>query len=518
MKSIRTKILTMVLSSLLVITVLVSIIAVNMTHEIMHKDADRILNNATQKEAAYLNDILGDISKSATIMEHYALLEIRSVEDLADPAFLDRYLKKTREMFQEIALNTTGFMGYFLRINPEYADSTTGYYNLISEDGVVTDMPVTDLSKYPENDERNASWYYTAVREGKPVWLKPYYYPGHNKQMISYTVPMYIGSELLGVLGFDMDFEYLVEKINQISVYEEGYAILLSSDGQRYNQIGREDSHEEFATASASLKNGMTLELRADYKDIQRDSRYLLTQIVLAFVLVLAVSVAYTVFTTNKIVQPLKRLTAATEKIADGGNTEVELVYVDTKDEIGRLSVVLRTAYEKIQEYTTYINALAYKDSLTGLKNSTAYTEVIAKLNHEINYGSPRFGVLVADMNNLKQTNDRYGHDVGNELIIRTAKVIEDTLQNSTVFRVGGDEFVAILTERDVENYRTAMERLDKACLHAYVEVGENKISVSLARGVALFDPETDHVYRDVFSKADHAMYLHKEQIKAASV
>ena len=57
MKSIQSKILIVVISGLLVITAAVSAIAVNMTHEIMHKDADRILNNVTQKEAAYINDV-----------------------------------------------------------------------------------------------------------------------------------------------------------------------------------------------------------------------------------------------------------------------------------------------------------------------------------------------------------------------------------------------------------------------------------------------------------------------------
>ena len=61
MKSIQNKILTVVISGLLVITAVVSLIAVNMTHEIMHTDADRILSNVTQKEAAYINDTLGDV-------------------------------------------------------------------------------------------------------------------------------------------------------------------------------------------------------------------------------------------------------------------------------------------------------------------------------------------------------------------------------------------------------------------------------------------------------------------------
>jgi hypothetical protein len=58
MKSIKGKILTVVIAGLLVITAVVSTIAFTMTHEIMHKDADRILNNVAQKEAAQINKAL----------------------------------------------------------------------------------------------------------------------------------------------------------------------------------------------------------------------------------------------------------------------------------------------------------------------------------------------------------------------------------------------------------------------------------------------------------------------------
>lgn len=519
MKSIQTKILTVVISGLLVITAIVTAISVNMTHEIMHKSADRILNNVTQKEAAYINDVLGDISKSASIMEHYALTEIGSLDMLADLDFRNAYLGRTKEMFKEIALNTDGFMGYFLRLNPKYTDGTTGFYNLIEENGTVKEMQVTDLSKYSEDDEKNVSWYYTAVRAGEPVWLNPYYFPGHNKQMISYTVPLYVGTELLGVLGFDMDFEYFVERINKISVYEQGYAVLVASDGEtRFNNQDREDSEEPHTKATAVLKNGMYLELRAEYQDIQKDIRPLLGKIVRAFIAVLLAAIVYTIFVTHKIVTPLKQLTAAAEKIADGEGYDASFIVVKSKDEIGTLSKVLANTYEKMQEYTAYINALAYRDSLTGIKNSTAYTEATAKLDQEINCGNPQFGVLVADINNLKQTNDRFGHDIGNELIVHTAKILTETFKTSAVFRVGGDEFVVILTGKDFENYRAGLARLDKACAEDYVTVCDNRIPVSVARGVALYDPIIDRVYKDVFSKADHAMYMHKEESKALSV
>ena len=137
MKSIQSKILLVVISGLLIITAVVSAIAVNMSHDIMHKDADRILNNVTQKEAAYINVVLGDIKKSATIMQHYAKAEINDINDLKNAEFLRTYLEKNKKMFSEIAINTSGVEGYFMRINPEYTDGKTGFYNIVNEDNTV---------------------------------------------------------------------------------------------------------------------------------------------------------------------------------------------------------------------------------------------------------------------------------------------------------------------------------------------------------------------------------------------
>ncbi len=516
MKSIKNKILIVVISGLLVITAVVSAIAVSMTHEIMHKDADRILNNVTQKEAAYINDVLGDISKSAAVMEHYASTEIDSIQQLSDASFLAKYLEKTKKMFSEIALNTNGAEGFFLRLNPKYTSSTTGYYILLTENSTVKEMPVTDLSKYAADDEKNVSWYYTAVNKGEAVWLDPYYFPGYDEKLISYTIPIYIDSELLGVIGFDMNFGYLVDRINSISVYDNGYAVLLATDGETvYNEIKSDVSHNPHTKATVSLLNGMFLELRADYKDIQKDIHPMLAKIVFAFIVVLAFSILYTIIVTHRIVRPLKQLTAAAKEISSGlGEVPLSQIPVDSMDEVGTLSRVLTQTYEKIQEYTTYINALAYRDSLTGIKNSTAYTEAIAELNKEMNLSNLPFGVLVADINNLKQTNDRYGHDVGNELIVHTAKILTDTFKSSTVFRIGGDEFAVLLKGGDYDNYRTLLVKLDDACSEDYITVCENRIPVSLARGVAIFNPEIDCVYEDVFAKADHAMYLNKEESK----
>lgn len=516
MKSIQGKILLVVISRLLVITAVVSAIAVNMTHKIMHKDADRILNNVCQKEAAYINDTLGDVEKSAAVMEHYATTEVATLTALKDEDYRKAYLEKSKRMFIDVALNTNGLEGFFMRINPEYSDGITGFYNIITDDQEFREMDVTDLSKFAEDDEQNVGWYYTAVHAGKGVWVEPYSFPGHDELLISYVLPMYVNEELLGVVGFDMDFDYLVERINSIDVYERGDAVLIAKDEVTcYNEQRITKTQNPHTKATVALTNGMYLELRADYKDIQKEIYPMLSKIVIAFIVVLMLSIIYTIIVTRKIVSPLKQLTYVAQKISEGSKAEdLSATTIQSKDEIGTLSQVLASAYGKIQEYTTYINALAYRDSLTGTKNSTAYAEAVNELNKEINCGNPRFGVLVADINNLKQTNDRFGHDIGNELIIHTARILTDIFKVSPIFRIGGDEFAIILKDKDYDNYRMHLEQMDEACSKDFITVCENKIPVSIARGVSLFNPSIDRIYEDVFSKADHAMYMHKEKCK----
>ena len=295
---------------------------------------------------------------------------------------------------------------------------------------------------------------------------------------------------------------------------------MLASDGKtNYNEISAEDSKNPHTKATATLQNGMYLELRADYKDIQKDIHPMLFKIVLAFIIVLFFSILYTIFVTYRIVRPLKQLTSAAKDLSDGlDESKLSQISVNSKDEIGTLSVVLKDTYKKILEYTTYINALAYRDSLTGIKNSTAYTEAITSINKEINFDNPQFGVLVADINNLKETNDKYGHDVGNELIIHTSKILTEIFRESLVFRIGGDEFAVILKYKDYKDYHNLLVEFDKACSEDFITVNENRIPVSIARGVASYNPDVNRIYEDVFANADHAMYLNKEESKKLTI
>lgn len=510
-----------VISGLVLMIVLVTGIAVHMTHEVMHRDADRILNRLCEKEAAEINGMLGKMKSSVEIMEHYAITEFPGFEALSSEADRRPYEEKMKSLFSEIIGHSPEISGAYVRMNPEISSPTAGFCITIDGEGKVQEISPTDLSQYDAKDEKNTGWYYNAVKAGKPIWYGPYYFPSADKELISYIAPICYAGKLVGTIGVDLDLSYLLDWVEGITVYENGYALLLSQDKTVVYNMSREEVHERDAAdphtkATASLMNGMNLEVRAEYRDIQREIRPVLYQIIGSSALVLLFFILLTVFVTRKIVAPLKSLTHSAQRIADG---EMDVTFaIQSRDEIGTLASVLDQTYQKVREYTKYINALAYRDSLTGIKNRTAYSEAVEELEKTIHLGNHPFGVLVVDINNLKMVNDTYGHDVGDDMIVYTAKLLTEVFRQSTVFRIGGDEFVVLLQNRDLEGYRQLLDEMDERLENESLSVEEEVIAVSLARGVSFYDPQIDRVYDDVFVKADHAMYLHKQSQKNSVV
>ena len=114
------------------------------------------------------------------------------------------------------------------------------------------------------------------------------------------------------------------------------------------------------------------------------------------------------------------------------------------------------------------------------------------------------------DLNDFKGINDTYGHDEGDNLLKIFADVLVSTLgKEAFVGRVGGDEFVAVLSGEDLENVEKLLEQF-------YQKMKEQQI-ISIAAGFAAFDKKTDKEIQDVFKRADAIMYQNKEDIKKGS-
>ena len=153
----------------------------------------------------------------------------------------------------------------------------------------------------------------------------------------------------------------------------------------------------------------------------------------------------------------------------------------------------------------------AYTDALTGVKSMFAYIEMQKSVDERIDNGTlERFGIVVFDLNDLKVVNDTTGHESGDEFIINASKLICVTFKRSPVYRVGGDEFVAIIEGDDFDNRDKLLKQFNDAVENNLAK-GNN---VVVASGVGVFDKKKDKSFQPIFAKADKAMYERKQKIK----
>ncbi|MBR2549844.1 MAG: GGDEF domain-containing protein [Clostridiales bacterium] len=171
---------------------------------------------------------------------------------------------------------------------------------------------------------------------------------------------------------------------------------------------------------------------------------------------------------------------------------------------------------EKDMEYGIKMEAAnqkAYKDGLTGVKNKLAYLEALAELEINLENGTLKeYGVVVFDINGLKQINDTLGHEAGDEYIKSACTLICTQFDHSPVFRIGGDEFVAILKGSDYEK----REELEGS-FRKTIDENQRNGHVVVSSGLAVYQPDNDESFNDVFIRADQLMYERKQALKIRS-
>ena len=159
---------------------------------------------------------------------------------------------------------------------------------------------------------------------------------------------------------------------------------------------------------------------------------------------------------------------------------------------------------------------MSQTDSLTHVKNRVCYEAKENELQQKISSGiNISFAIAVFDINNLKLVNDTYGHEMGDYYIINSCQLICKCFKNSPVYRIGGDEFVVILEETDYDNREENISLFKEKIEMILKEAEVPWERVSIACGLAAFDPETDHNVTDIFKRADNLMYECKMDMKS---
>ena len=480
-----------------------------------------LVTEKCEKESAQINEIFTGMEKSVRIMESYILDFVSSREDVKSTEWQDELVAQSNKLFENVAENTDSTVAYYFRLALEISENKGLFFSKGKNTNDFVEFELTDISRYPKDDKEHVGWYWEPYEAGTAIWMTPYYNKNNDITMISFVIPMYYQNEFLGVVGMDFDYSVLIDKINNIKIYENGYAHLEKDGNVLYYDVDRADSAEIISHSNdlrvvRKLRNGMDLVVTADHNDMLAIRREVLLKLIITTVALTASLAGTVVVLVHRIVRPIKTLTVAAEKLARN-DYNITTSPSHTR-EIIQLNATVEYMVGQLREREKLQQMLTYRDALTGLRNTTSYKAWIDDFDKKLQENTLEFGVVVFDINYLKETNDHYGHNTGNELIVAASKIIADTFKRSPVFRIGGDEFLVILQNRDFQDYESLIQKLYECCEETVIVAGEQKIHVSIAGGSAVYDPRMDNGFMDVFNRADYAMYENKRKTKGCVV
>lgn len=169
----------------------------------------------------------------------------------------------------------------------------------------------------------------------------------------------------------------------------------------------------------------------------------------------------------------------------------------------------------ELKRYRDHLEDISYLDGLTGISNRRKFDEYLdSTWNLAVRVSMP-VSIVMMDIDFFKQYNDNYGHQGGDDCLIKIAQVLSKTIVRKTDFlaRYGGEEFVCVLSNTDADNAFIIAEklRLDVMSLnipHAYSSV-EKIVTISV--GVATRFPTKNLSFTELIEDADKALYKSKE-------
>ena len=195
-------------------------------------------------------------------------------------------------------------------------------------------------------------------------------------------------------------------------------------------------------------------------------------------------------------------------------------LYVDSPERQKQLRTNLHLAGLYLEEALPVLHAkrlasnlhdMATKDALTGLANRRFLETNINPLIAGIKRRNSTLGVLMCDLDFFKQVNDEYGHDVGDQVLKTLAVIMREAVRSSDiVIRYGGEEFLILLTDCEIEKATEVAEKIRLTVEEQLFRVETISIRKTLSIGVSIF-PVDGEGFWECVKHADVALYQAKD-------
>lgn len=551
MRSLQSKFILIITGTTLLLTLFLSYLNLQTINYTSNTIARMSLNWQAQRIAEPLQSTLSYSSNILLTMSHALEDNVQDPNALADANFRQDLKQHLAHQFDLTANASSTIYGFFILFNPTIAGQDGFWYTRNPEKNQYVSHSPAEIQKFFYDTAYWNMWFNKVLSQQKPYWRAPYVSPMDGIRKIAYIVPVYSKGKLIALMGFSIRMQLLINKIEMNKIYDNSYVVLFSDEGKLYYHPdypngsldydledfgldpyattlkGRDSNDlllsyhykdEERQMAFKTLYNGMNLGVSAPETALYAErSRAMIFISFLIFCFVLIITII-AVLLAHQIIGPLKAIDAAAKRIGEG-NYDKPLT-ITRNDELGELAQNMNRTMLKMKGMVQQLKALALEDKLTNVGNATAYEQKIAEIEQRMAIQDPQlaFSVLMIDVNGMKGINDQFGHIMGNELLRQTVQFIRTTYTCSPIFRIGGDEFLVLVTGKDYQNRFTLLERLAACNQKRNYQQERPWEQLAFATGMSDYCPETDRNYQDIFLRADAAMYQNKQSVEGKNM
>ena len=536
MRSIRTKITILTISSVMIAIIVAALLGTMAIRSMADENAERTLHLLCETGQKNLDAYFDSIEQSVGMVASFADSDLKNLEEEELRAHVDR----TRDIFAKAANRTNGVLTYYYRIDPAVSDKVKGFWYTNLDGEGFAEHEVTDITLYDTEDTSSLVWFTVPKATGRALWLPPYVTDNLDVLVLSYNVPIYLHDTFVGVIGIEIDYSTMAYQVDHIRLYTNGYAFINDAEGiiiyhprmtrqeleeenKRETPYGMLDEsaliHYTFNGVAKQavwlpLSNGMRLNVTVPLSEINEDWYKWIREILIILAVLLVLAALAASLLSGHITRPIRELTRAAGEV-NAGNYDVVLES-KTNDEAGILTKAFNKLITHLKGYIRDLNDLAYGDALTAVRNLGAFNLFMKDLEKDVEADPEHtpFAVCFFDCNDLKVINDRYGHDKGDIYLKGACATICQVFSHSPVFRIGGDEFAAILRNREYERREELLEQFDQRCYDLCAVNKEPWEKIRVARGMAVYDPKKDRDVDEVVRRADRLMYANKEEQK----
>ena len=488
------KIIMLVIHSILITALVVTAIAFTNYGRIVEDNSQQIMQLMCSEKSHAIDEKLLNIEQSVHTIYHYAVDQIKETQRYWNyEEKFQQHVNKVKALMETTAKYTDGAVSVYYRVSPDKQNTVQGCWLVQNRYGNFIENESTDISLYEKDDIEHVGWYYIPIENGKETWMNPYFNKNLDVEMISYVIPIFIDDEVFGVIGMDIDTRLLYDNTKALTVYDRGYAFLMDSEGQflyhpemqgqtvtkefdeqhayLYEKSllsTKEHSVEEYQwngvdkyLTSQKLRNGMIFTVCVEKQEVDEPKQTMLMNSIVVIAIIMSIFVMITVSLTRAII------------------------------------------------------SLMYTDTMARVANKAAYTEYVDKIYKKFRAKEHiDFTVVVVDINDLKKVNDTYGHEYGDRLIQNGASILKKVWGKRSVFRIGGDEFAVLLFDIDTKFVDEKKRLFDEEIKNFNEKNNEEALYLQMAIGIAVYDPEKDQDYMEVFRRADEEMYIDKKEKK----